>query len=105
MIKSRQRPTLQDPLTQRKGPHFWLLLGVGAYTLCMALSATITDLMTGELLQRLGPFESAGAARAACAEAAGQILRWQRAGETWEALTEAEVYHVPREQPLESKAE
>lgn len=71
----------------------------------MPLYATITDLSTGEVVERPGPFESAADARTACAKAAGVLLTWQRAGHSWEAEEGGRVYQVPRDTALESEQE
>lgn len=64
--------------------------------------ATVSDRETGEVLERLGPFDSPGAARVACGLAAGVLLQWERQGLAWEARTADRVYLVPREVPHEA---
>lgn len=63
----------------------------------MTIYATITDLTSGEILERLGPFESAAAARSACGAHAGDLLTWQRDRGSWEAIAGERAYQVPRE--------
>ncbi|WP_339096170.1 hypothetical protein WDJ50_02455 [Deinococcus sp. VB142] len=71
----------------------------------MSIFATITDLSSGEVIERLGPFESATEGRTACAKAAGAVLMWQRAGYSWEAKEGGRVYQVPRDTVLEPEQE
>lgn len=61
------------------------------------IHALITDLETGAVLERLGPFEHAQQARSAVAQHTGLLLAWERAGEVWVAQAEGRVYTVPRE--------
>lgn len=64
--------------------------------------ATVSDRETCEVIERLGPFDSPGAARVACGLAAGALLSWERQGLAWEARTDDRVYLVPREVPEEA---
>lgn len=63
----------------------------------MSSFATITEIETGEIVQQLGPFDSANLARLACGQVSGELLRWEIAGLNWEARTETQVFQVQRE--------
>lgn len=63
----------------------------------MSTHVTITDLQSGEIVKRLGPFETATEARTACAKETGEVLMWRLAGESWEAVSEDQVFQVKRD--------
>lgn len=64
-----------------------------------AARVTVTHLGTGEVIQRLGPYPDARAARVAAGEHAGQALTWTREAETWQAERDPLAYHVPANPP------
>lgn len=57
----------------------------------------VVDQATGEWLPELGPFESAAAARRACAKEEDEALVWTRLEDFWEAVTSERVYRVQAE--------
>lgn len=62
---------------------------------------TVTHVETGEVVQHLGPYDTAAAARTAAGEQAGQPLIWSRDPETWRAEKFPLSYHVLADPPAE----
>ena len=60
---------------------------------------TVSQVETGEIVRRLGPYANAAAARRAVPAFTGQAMTWERTEETWRAEKYPLVYHVPADAP------
>ncbi|MBZ9715929.1 hypothetical protein [Deinococcus multiflagellatus] len=60
---------------------------------------TVSHVETGEVVRRLGPYESAAAARRALPAFTGQAMSWERGKDTWRTEKYPLSYQVPADEP------